>query len=87
VSTFDIEPEDAWDPGDDVALLVDNLQRRLVLLHAPRRARRARTLSTQLDDIVRRLDRVRRRRNLTERELLRIADTFEDVRTIRELLR
>jgi hypothetical protein len=35
MSTYgDYEPEDAWDPGDAVSILVDNLRARIMLLEA-----------------------------------------------------
>ena len=82
----DDEPEDAWHPDDPVEELVANLDRRLVLLGVRIRERRG-TISERLDEIVDRVDRVRRRPILTDRERERIRQIDEDVAFLRERIR
>ena len=78
----DIEPEDSWDPGDPVPLLIDNLFRRLALL-GQTRLDDAYTDDERLDDVTHLLAHARLRDNLTDADLLRIELVAEDIGHIR----
>lgn len=78
----DSEPEDAWDPGDPVPVLIDNLLRRLDLLDGrPDLSRR----SELLGELEERLDALAgRTRNA--RAQLRYAQLVADLTYVRERL-
>jgi len=81
VSAFgDYEPEDAWDPGDPLPLLIENLLRRLELLEGAVHPRRYGVL---LDEIESRLD-VFRNAHLPERDRVRFEQLMEDLETLRQ---
>lgn len=74
VYQFEDEPEDEWSPGDGVALLLDNLTRRLALLGVPIEVHSH--LQTWLQEVERGLKHWLRRqaRDATERERQRADD-------------
>lgn len=77
----DYEPEDAWDPDDDVQVQLENLRRRVRLLYL------IATEIPQLDslaDIALAVIVAHARADLTERDRTRINDLFDDIVTVRE---
>lgn len=82
VTFGDDEPEDAWDPGDPVPVLVDDLLRRVELLvgHGVRTGSDdpAATL-----DAIAHLVEVARRRHLGPHDLERARELDEDIATVR----
>ena len=80
----DIEPEDSWDPDDDVHVLVDNLFRRLVLLGIERLPNDYYDdddvpLHERVDELHELVERARARLDLTTRDLVRIEHTDADL--------
>jgi hypothetical protein len=76
----DVEPEDAWDPGDTVAEQIENLVRRGMLLEPDvliPRGDPGVTLDALAD-----LVRLARTRQLTERERVRANDLDDDIKFI-----
>ena len=71
----DWEPEDSWDAGDDPAVQLDNLRRRVLLLYLARRPPAVDTLA----DVALAVIVARARDDLTARDMTRIADLFDDV--------
>ena len=86
MSTFgDYEPEDAWDASDTLADDEHNLAERIALLDGgPEPSDPDPTVL--LDIIHERIENVRRIRNVTGRDLLRLAQLLEDVRFARSRL-
>ena len=71
----DYEPEDAWDPGDDPGVLLENLRRRVLLLYATRPKPAVDTLAAvALAVIV-----ARARDDLTVRDRTRVTDLEDDI--------
>ena len=83
----DVEPEDAWDPGDTPAEQVENLRRRVVLLIVA--ALRAGDTDAELRDVLTMITvlvAIARLRGLNTRGLLRAAHLEEDIALIRNRL-
>jgi hypothetical protein len=75
----DIEPEDGWDPDDELAELVDNLRRRVVLLRVGVACRDGAGLRAQVDELAELVDVARRRDRLDDRDRVRIRDLTDDL--------
>jgi hypothetical protein len=82
----DIEPEDSWDRGDPVPVLLDNLFRRLALLGQVRLVDGRGTDREQLGEVTHLMAHARLRDDLTERDHLRIDDIADDIGYLRERL-
>ena len=85
----DTEPEDSWDPDDEIPVQIDNLFRRLVLLgvHRARENEYEEHEGALVDELERLIDSVRDRRGLSARDMTRIRQLDEDLATIMERLR
>jgi hypothetical protein len=81
----DFEPEDAWDRGDPVPLLIDNLFARLALL-GQTRLDDAQSDDERLDDVTHLLAHARLRDDLTAADELRIDLIAVDIHYLRERL-
>lgn len=78
----DHEPEDSWDPGDPVPLLIENLLKRLDLLNGMQ-GRRGR-LGELLDVVEARLRPwTQRKGTVSARDLVRIEQLEEDLAFLR----
>lgn len=81
---FDIEPEDAWDPGDRVEELVDNLIRRAELLTGSRTIIPISDgLAATLEELAHVVQLERARRVLSDRDVLRADQIDEDIEFLR----
>ena len=84
---FEDEPEDQWHPGDAIRDMLDNLSRRAVLLGERRRVDDTDPELDLLDDLERRIARIRRREhNLDEAQLRRFIYLLEDTAFVRTRL-
>lgn len=81
----DIEPEDAWHPDDPVDELIDNLRRRLPLLGEPGDLD-GDDRTAMVETIAARVANAARRRDLSARDLLRLADLDVDIAHVRARL-
>jgi predicted nucleic acid-binding Zn-ribbon protein len=75
----DVEPEDSWDPDDNLDELVTNLARRLVLLGVLDAELERDNRRRAVDELAELLEVARTRRDLTERDHVRIRQTTEDL--------
>jgi hypothetical protein len=86
VSEFgDYEPEDAWDPGDPIPLLIDNLLKRIDALDEtpPDAVARYRDIITLIDNYLRPWVERRNAGNLSARQALRVTQLQEDLAFVR----
>lgn len=80
----DIEPEDSWDRGDPVPVLISNLFRRLAVLGFARLTDDDATDAELLGEVTHLLAHARLRDDLTERDQLRLDDIADDIGYLRE---
>ena len=81
----DFEPEDAWDAGDPVPLLIDNLLKRIDALDEtpPDAEARYRDIITLIDNYLRPWVERRNAGNLSARQALRVTHLLEDLAFVR----
>lgn len=83
---LDIEPEDSWDRGDPVPVLLHNLLRRLAVVGVARLTDDDATDRELLGEITHLLAHARLLDDLSERDQLRLDDIAEDIAYLRERL-